>query len=49
MQRHALFKHIALFENVQGFTELRNRQKKNESNTLEQTKWRNKRKQVRKT
>ena len=28
MQCHALFIHAALFENVQGFTELRNKQKK---------------------
>ena len=46
MRCHALIIHIASFENVQGFTELRNKQKKNESNTLDWIRWRNKRKQV---
>ena len=43
MQCHALFIHV---ENVQGFTELRNKQEKNKSNpnTLDRTRWRNKRK-----
>ena len=43
IQCHALFIHITSLENVQGLTELRNR-RKNESNMLERTKWRNKRK-----
>ena len=48
MQYLALFIYVASFSNVQGITQLRNKQK-NESNTLERTKWRNKRKQVWKT